>query len=282
LGKSEEPGIYSIMKDLGWPLAIIPEIRLAGRFALGDRDFGTTYSGRNHAIHLHDYAARMRLAGEEVALAPGDVTISPAGGASAYHVPEPGRHWCIHFMPAGGSARSGFTLPLHLRLGTGAAPARERMAHIARLHARGREDAVAAASAALALQELLLWLSDRARPPSPTESAVERAAAIVDERFDEPLTMPAIAREVGRSQGHLARAFRARFGVTLPHRLLQRRAEHARYLLESTDLPIWRVAERVGIPDPHHFNKTMRRLLGASPSAIRAGGGGEAPVDPDR
>ena len=30
---------------------------------------------------------------------------------------------------------------------------------------------------------------------------------------------------------------------------LERRAAHARFLLESTDLPIWRVAERVGMPD---------------------------------
>ena len=57
--------------------------------------------------------------------------------------------------------------------------------------------------------------------------------------------------------------------MTIPHRLIARRVEHARYLLESTDLPIWRVAERVGIPDPQHFNKTVRRLTGTSPSAIR-------------
>jgi AraC-like DNA-binding protein len=46
-------------------------------------------------------------------------------------------------------------------------------------------------------------------------------------------------------------------------------------------LPIWRIAERVGISDPQHFNKSVRRMLGASPSAIRALSQADR-VDPDR
>lgn len=269
------------MRPLQLPLSGVPAIRLAGRFALADRGFATTYLGQAHALHLHDYSGRMQLCGEEVTLAPGDLTISPAGRPSGYDLASPGQHWCIHFSD-GERDGPAMTLPPYLRLGGGATAIRERMAHIARLHARGRQDELAAASAALALQDLLLVIAQRARSPENAEQAVEQAASIIEERFNEPLTVPAIAREVGRSQNHLARRFKARFGVTIPHRLLQRRAEHARYLLESTDLPIWRVAERVGIPDPHHFNKTVRRLLGASPSAVRANVKGAPPVDPDR
>ena len=52
-------------------------------------------------------------------------------------------------------------------------------------------------------------------------------------------------------------------------------------LLESTDLPIWRVAERCGVADAQRFNKMVRSLLGASPSAVRARVRGPV-VDPDR
>jgi len=270
------------MTSFEWPIAVVPMIRLAGQFRLTDKGFVTTYLGQAHALHLHDYHGRIRLAGEELELAPGDATISPAGQASGYDLAVPGRHWCVHFTGAAPQRPGSLSLPLHMRLGSAAGTARERMAHVARLHVRGREHDLAAASAALALQELLLWLAERRRTPQQEEAAVERAAVIIDQRFDQPLTVPTIAREVGRSQNHLARRFRARFGVTIPHRLLLRRTEHARYLLESTDLPIWRVAERVGIPDPHHFNKSVRRLLGASPSAIRAGAQGGAKIDPDR
>jgi AraC-like DNA-binding protein len=252
------------------PLDALPAVVRAGRFALADRAFETRYRGLSHALHLHDYAGRMRLAGGDVVLAPGDVTLSPAGWTSGYDLALAGRHWVVHFTVSATDAA--FALPLHLR---GMSAARERFAEVAALHARG--DALGAARAAAALQGLLLWLADREGAPD----AAARAAAVIDARFAEPLTVAAIAQGARVSPAHLARAFRKRFGVTVPHRLLQRRIEHARYLLEATDLPVWRVAERVGIPDAQHFNKTVRRLTGLSPSAIRARGAGVV-VDPDR
>jgi len=264
------------MNAIDWPLDTVPRVVVAGRFPLADRGHETRYRGATHALHLHDYAGRMLLAGRERALAPGDVTLSPAGQPSSYDLAAAGQHWCVHFhaTPAGAAA---IALPLHVSVARDGA-ARERMAHIAALHARAGDSPVAAVQAGLALQSLLL---DLAAPADRVGSAAERAAALIDARFAEPLDMPMIAAAVGRSQAHLARAFRARYGTTIPHRLIARRIDHARYLLESTDLPIWRVAERVGIPDAQHFNKSVRRLLGASPSAIRAASHA-ATIDPDR
>ena len=269
------------MSILQWPLAIVPRIVVAGRFALADRAHETRYRGPTHALHLHDYRADLRTEAGARPLAEGDVTLSPAGRITTYALATPGRHWCVHFIPV--TSDTGIALPLHSSAATIGGGVRERMAHIAALHARSTDSPIAAATAGLALQELLLWLAERATgaPDDAAGQVADRAAAIIDTRFAEPLGAMTIAAEVGRSPAHLARIFRARFGTTIPHRLIQRRAEHARYLLESTDLPIWRIAERVGIPDPQHFNKTLRRVLGASPSAIRARAGG-ALVDPDR
>jgi AraC-like DNA-binding protein len=264
------------MDGLDWPMRAVPQIEVAGRFALADRAYETRYLGATHALHLHDYDGTMLLAGREQALAPGDVTISPAGQTSSYDLAAPGQHWCVHFAV---EARGDDTarLPLHCAASMVAA-VRERMAHIAACHARASDSPTAGIQAGLALQALLL---DLATPEERVDSAAERAASLIDARFAEPLDVPAIAAAVCRSQAHLARAFRARYGTTIPHRLIARRVEHARYLLESTDLPIWRIAERVGIPDPQHFNKSVRRMLGASPSAIRAASHA-ATIDPDR
>ena len=266
------------MDALDWPLVAIPRILVAGRFPLADRAHETRYRGVTHALHVHGYAGRMRLKGREIALSRGDVTISPAEHVSSYHLDAPGLHWCVHFAPAEDEGER-VPLPLHRPGSEASGRIIEAVAHIAALHARARDSRIAGVSAGLALQALLLALGEGDAPPAP--SAVERAALIIDSRFAEPLDAPAIAAEVGRSPGHLARAFRARYGTTITHRLIARRIEHARYLLESTDLPIWRVAERVGIPDAQHFNKSVRRLLGASPSAIRARSGAAA-IDPDR
>lgn len=260
------------MMEAALPLTILPEVVLAGRFGLDERWFQTVHLSAAHALHLHDYRGTMRLAGQALAVAPGDVTLSPAGLASSYDLPAAGRHWCVHFR-AGGEG-GGLRVPLHL---TGRQALRERFAEVAALHARGGPLAQAAAGAAL--QQLLLTLVDDAVAAAP--DLAERAAATIDERFAEDIRIGDVAAAVGRSPAHLARAFRRRFGVTIPHRIIQRRVAHARFLLESTDLPIWRVAERCGIPDPQHFNKTVRRVTGASPSAIRAASPA-ARVDPDR
>lgn len=255
------------MESLAWPAAVTPRLRLAGQFPLADRGFQATYLGPAHALHLHDYRARMRLGDAALDLMPGDLTLSPAGVATAYDLPSPGRHWCVHFFPDAGDGPS-VALPLRLRLGPTAAFVAERMSVISRLHARGAGDLLSAARAAVALQELLLWCVGRQRDEADT--LADRVAGLVEARFAEPLTADRIAREVGRSQNYVAARFRARFGMTIPRYVLQRRMAHARYLLEATDQPISAIAKRVGCPDPHYFNKLVRKFLGGSPTQVRA------------
>lgn len=251
------------------------DVSTAGYFTLYDRDFTTTYQGRSHALHLHFYHGTMQLAGEVIPIAPGDVTLSPASQPSSYDLDAPGHHWCIHFETDGDKAEA---VPVALHL-TQCHALRERFAHIAGLFATA-SDPLSHIAARLAVQELLLTLARRTNP-LPEDDAAARAAAFIDRHFHEAIGVPDIAAAAARAPAYLARLFRQRFGTTMQHRLLQRRAEHARFLLESTDLPIWRVAERCGIPDAQQFNKTVRRLLGASPSVIRAQVNGPV-VDPDR
>src|SRR4051794_5760910 len=130
-----------------WPAAAIPVLRVAGRFPLEEHGFATRYRSVSHALHLHGYAGGMELCGARVALKPGDLTLSPAGLESAYDLPAPGHHWCIHFMPAQAPGPV-VSLPAHLPLGAAAGYAAERIAHIARLQARGRAAGSIAVAAA--------------------------------------------------------------------------------------------------------------------------------------
>lgn len=198
------------MDALAWPVDAMPRIAVAGRFPLADRAHETRYLGVTHALHLHDYAGELRLGSAVIALTPGDVTISPAGVASTYRLDAPGQHWCVHF--AGAMGADAVALPLHLPAGDRSGAVREGMAHVAALQARARDSRAAGAAARLSLQLMLLDLAER-RAPEPL--AAERAAAVIDARFAEPLDIPAIAAAVGRSPAHLARAFRARYGTTL-------------------------------------------------------------------
>jgi AraC-like DNA-binding protein len=263
------------MKSLDLTLEVLPRIAVAGQFVLSDSGFSTIHRGRTHALHLHFYGGEMELAGQRIRIAPGDVTLSPAGLPSSYDLDAPGQHWCIHIEAGEGT---GHAAPVALHLPDCGA-LRERFAHISGLFATA-SDPIAHAAARLAAQELLLTLARRT-DPLPEDDAAARAAAYIDGHFHEAIGVSDVAAAAGRSPAYLARLFCSRFGTTVPHRLLQRRAEHARFLLESTDLPIWRVAERCGVADAQRFNKMVRSLLGASPSAVRARVRGPV-VDPDR
>ena len=103
--------------------------------------------------------------------------------------------------------------------------------------------------------------------------AVKRAAAHLDNHLADELYIPALAREIGMSQNWLAKAFRDVHGQTLQRYLLARRIEHAQSLLMTTDLPIARIAERLGFGDSQYFNKQFRRLAGCNPTAYRLRGG---------
>src|SRR5690606_17942361 len=116
-----------------------------------------------HALHLYHYRATMRVDGREISLAPGDVTLSPMGRGSSYHLPEPGHHACIHFFPVA-AARSGTkqvmaVVPIHMTLGGRSDVVAQCIDRIARLHVRGTVDPVAGAAASAALQDLLLRLA---------------------------------------------------------------------------------------------------------------------------
>lgn len=252
----------------------LPRIAVAGHFTLTDREFATVHQGCTHAIHLHGYQGEMELAGKRIAISPGAITLSPAGLPSSYDVPRPGRHWCIHIHA---DVAAGPSVPIALHL-PGCGNLLERFAHICGSFATA-SDEIGLVAARLATQELLLTMA-RLTTPLPADDAVARAAQYIDDHFAEPFCAREIARAACRSPAYLARMFRQRFGTTMPHRLLQRRAEHARFLLGSTDLPIWRVAERCGFSDAQHFNKFIRRMLGRSPSSLRAKGV-TLVVDPD-
>jgi len=254
-----------------WPLQAIPVIHTAGRFPLDEQQFITTYRQTMHALHLYEYSGRIRMDSYQFDLQPGDLTLSRFGGRTAYDLPAPGHHWCIHFEPVSNS-RSYIQLPWHLQTTRNHGYVADRMMEIARLHNQGRQP-LTQTRAAILLQDLLLWIAGvtSVKPPvRQSDAKLVQLIALLDERFTELWTVPQLAETVGLTQDHLARCFRRRMGVTIPRYLLQRRIAHARQLLLTTDLPVNRIAARVGMPDPQHFNKQFRRLTGLSPTAMRA------------
>ena len=126
-----------------------------------------------------------------------------------------------------------------------------------------------AESAAAFLAVHLLSRGRDPRVPGGEHSAVRKAAAIMQDRLAEPLTLADIAAEVHLSVYHFVRVFRNSTGET-PHRYLTRlRIGLAQRLLSETTLTIEQIAERCGFAGPGPLSSAFLRHVGVRPSVYR-------------
>jgi transcriptional regulator GlxA family with amidase domain len=89
------------------------------------------------------------------------------------------------------------------------------------------------------------------------------------ERLAEPLTLAAMARHAAMSVRTFTRRFRDETGESPGAWLTRQRVEHARMLLESTDLPMELVARRSGFGTAQSLRAHVQAALGVTPTAYR-------------
>ncbi|HJQ39510.1 MAG TPA: AraC family transcriptional regulator [Thermoanaerobaculia bacterium] len=98
---------------------------------------------------------------------------------------------------------------------------------------------------------------------------LERARAVVAERFRERLTLESIAAEAGVHPAHLTREFRRHYGTTIGDAIRARRVEAASHALAFSAEPIARIALDAGFANQSHFSAAFRRVTGMSPARYR-------------
>lgn len=102
-------------------------------------------------------------------------------------------------------------------------------------------------------------------------------AAALDQIEADPageLSLGALAKTAGVSAGHLARAFRARFGLSVGAYVRERRLQRAATLVAGAALPLAEVASAVGFYDQAHFSRAFKARFGAAPAAFRKAASG--------
>jgi len=132
---------------------------------------------------------------------------------------------------------------------------------------------VEALAAALSYQVALHAGAKAPRPERLTgglsASAKRRALELIHARMSANLTVEALAREVGLSSAHFARAFKETMGRA-PHRyLLALRLEHGRRLLDAPHAVLSDVAQRAGFADQAHFTRFFKREFGVTPGVVQ-------------
>lgn len=102
-----------------------------------------------------------------------------------------------------------------------------------------------------------------------TEARLNELLRFINENLDKPLSNELLAEKYFTHPNHFIRAFKEKTGFTPAKYVKAKRIEHAKRLLESTDLSILEITEKIGLADPTHFSKLFKEYYNASPTAYR-------------
>lgn len=103
----------------------------------------------------------------------------------------------------------------------------------------------------------------------PRHSLGERIEHLLNHQLHQPLSVAALAEQVGTSERSLLRHFRAHLGSTPLEHIQRLRVERAKALLETTHLSFDEIVERCGYSDSASFRKLFKRATTLTPADYR-------------
>lgn len=231
----------------------------------------------HYARHAHDYHElfliqmgqyRIQTADLDRIVEVGDVILYPAG---VYHEEwvegdEPLLNWACTFK----WGHWGLTAPLICHDAHG--KIQETIAKLAwefRMIMYAPE-ADSPASRLTLLQTLLTEVRNLAAPEH--QRMVEKVKAYVAAHLQDPFSLEDLTALSGLSTSYFVRQYRATTGRTPMDDARQLRLEEARRLLVKTSLPLYAIANQVGVPDVYYLSRLLKDHFGISARKLRETG----------
>ncbi|MGN0311563.1 MAG: helix-turn-helix domain-containing protein, partial [Lachnospiraceae bacterium] len=92
---------------------------------------------------------------------------------------------------------------------------------------------------------------------------------IIKEKYNRNLSLEDICQEVSVSKNYFCYLFKRETGMSLWNYLTVVRLQHARELLEKTDLRSYEIAFQVGYENPSYFSTLFKKYEHMSPNEYR-------------
>ena len=105
--------------------------------------------------------------------------------------------------------------------------------------------------------------------PEPLGEVFAETRAWALEHLREDLTLAVLAQRADVSRRTFSRRFTADTGITPMQWILRARIDHARELLERTDLSVTQIADRAGLGSDANLRRHFGSIVGTSPTAYR-------------
>jgi two-component system response regulator YesN len=94
---------------------------------------------------------------------------------------------------------------------------------------------------------------------------VEEARAFVNENlFDPELSLRLVASNIYSNESYLSRVFKKEKGISLIEYISKKRIEESIRLLNTTDLKVYEIAEKIGFRDSHYFSICFKKQTGVT------------------
>ena len=90
------------------------------------------------------------------------------------------------------------------------------------------------------------------------------------EQIDQPLSRKELASTIGTSIRQLNRVLQEYYSMGFKEKLAASRLEQAKYLLQSTGMPIHEIAYKTGFSSQSYFNKVFKEYYKIPPGKCRA------------
>jgi len=91
----------------------------------------------------------------------------------------------------------------------------------------------------------------------------------INENLDKTLSNELLAKKYFAHPNHFIRVFKEKTGLTPAKYIKAKRMETAKRLLESTDLSIMEITEKIGLAEPTHFSRLFKEYYNLSPTEHR-------------
>lgn len=122
------------------------------------------------------------------------------------------------------------------------------------------------------LYEFFSMIQGEGAPKETSLRLALRVHRFIDRNYSYHINVEKIAAMLGCNRSHMFRVFKAEYGMSVQEYLKITRMEHAKRMMEQTDISVMEIMYSCGFDDLPNFSRQFKQCFGVSPGRARKEG----------